>query len=499
MARRRPFSLLDKIGQAGGRLFSGPPSPRLDPYQNQMARRLGLIEGGLGITTASGEGATPLVAIARGAMAGRQSAGAERERLIAEQQAMELSGLGADPSMYGSIEGLRQLAAQYMMQGDTETANNLLELVAERESIPDVVVDQDGVERRVLRSINPSTGETLDIGRDPFAPQQLPKDTGLVGSEAGNLIAEGKSSPKNLEYVTRPEGTYIFDGNRQVGFHPSEATRTVDLGGRVSIQDLQGNELANFDKSQTREQQIERFKEFSDTFAGATERYQEPITALAKMREFYNAGTQAAAQGDASPAADLAMVFTFMRSLDPGSVVRESEQRTVFTLGAFADRIEQWFNRAATGGGFTQEIRDNVFETARAAVRGELNTYSNELERLRERGRMSGVTNEQLDAATRSPFNPVAEWLNVPLGDEYQAFRSEEALGGSSIAIPASQAEIEELSPGRFRVDHGIGSMIIEITTNAQGEQQVIVEGDLPDTDTQDYINALPITPPGNN
>jgi len=52
---------------------------------------------------------------------------------------------------------------------------------------------------------------------------------------------------------------------------------------------------------------------------------------------------------NSSPAGDLAMIFNFMKMLDPGSVVRESEFANAARTGSLPDQFQNLVDKALTG------------------------------------------------------------------------------------------------------------------------------------------------------
>jgi hypothetical protein len=52
---------------------------------------------------------------------------------------------------------------------------------------------------------------------------------------------------------------------------------------------------------------------------------------------------------DPSPAGDLALIFNYMKILDPGSTVREGEFATAENSASIPEKIRNWYNKAATG------------------------------------------------------------------------------------------------------------------------------------------------------
>ena len=56
-----------------------------------------------------------------------------------------------------------------------------------------------------------------------------------------------------------------------------------------------------------------------------------------------------------SPAADQALIFAYMKALDPNSIVRESEAETAQALGAMGERAKAWFNKNVQGDGMLSD------------------------------------------------------------------------------------------------------------------------------------------------
>ena len=65
------------------------------------------------------------------------------------------------------------------------------------------------------------------------------------------------------------------------------------------------------------------------------------------MRDAFTRISQAAA--NPSPAGDLALIFNYMKLLDPGSVVREGEFATAQNAAGIDDRLRNIYNRLLSG------------------------------------------------------------------------------------------------------------------------------------------------------
>lgn len=80
---------------------------------------------------------------------------------------------------------------------------------------------------------------------------------------------------------------------------------------------------------------------------------------------------RAAKEGrDMKGAGDIAIIFGFMKALDPQSVVREGEFATAQNAGGVTERFREVYNKIVGGAVLSQELRDSFIEAARDAVDG---------------------------------------------------------------------------------------------------------------------------------
>lgn len=68
---------------------------------------------------------------------------------------------------------------------------------------------------------------------------------------------------------------------------------------------------------------------------------------------------------DPSPAGDLALIFNYMKVLDPGSVVREGEFATASNTGSVDDRTMNIYNKVINGERLTQKQRNDFVNRAK--------------------------------------------------------------------------------------------------------------------------------------
>jgi len=65
------------------------------------------------------------------------------------------------------------------------------------------------------------------------------------------------------------------------------------------------------------------------------------------------------------PSDDIALIFSFMKTLDPGSTVREGEFATASNAGGIPEQVVNTYNKALNGKFLTDEQRKNFVDTSR--------------------------------------------------------------------------------------------------------------------------------------
>jgi hypothetical protein len=79
------------------------------------------------------------------------------------------------------------------------------------------------------------------------------------------------------------------------------------------------------------------------------------------------------AANDPSAAGDLALIFNYMKMLDPGSVVREGEFATAQNATGVPDRVRNYYNRAIQGTRLGKNQRADFINQAKNAYQGQMN------------------------------------------------------------------------------------------------------------------------------
>lgn len=261
---------------------------------------------------------------------GAQNSGAyspadvERKRRLAEM----LTGkdiVSQEP--FGAIaEGLIGARAGYENQQASE---------AERKGMTDYSTRLG----EILSSPNATVEQLAQVAGDPWANQQ---QAAIVGQLLGQKLAPPEPYKPDFQTFTTPEGDVMrFDNNApdakpSMFYDAPDAPPALDVTGESKLR----TEYAGLPGTKD--------------FGLQTSAYQR-ILDSAK---------------DSSAAGDMALIFNFMKVLDPGSTVREGEYATAANAGSVPDRIWSLYNSVIEGTKLNPTIRRDFVERAGKLFQG---------------------------------------------------------------------------------------------------------------------------------
>ena len=130
-----------------------------------------------------------------------------------------------------------------------------------------------------------------------------------------------------------------------------------------------------------------------------------------------------------SGAGDLAIIFSFMKLLDPGSVVREGEFANAQNSQGVPDRIRSLYNRVIAGERLTDDTRLEFIGTARNIVGGQREALGLVLERFQGLAERGGVAVQDV---TFDPFGDIGGEPSAAIDAEEDAFLDDLAAQGLS-------------------------------------------------------------------
>ena len=106
--------------------------------------------------------------------------------------------------------------------------------------------------------------------------------------------------------------------------------------------------------------------------------------------------------------ADVAMIFQFMKSLDPDSVVREGEYATASNAGlGVPERVWRLYNSAIDGEILLPEVRKEIIRVAREAILGKRPVFDRIRQSYIDRHDMIGIPKERFERLFRDPYQDI--------------------------------------------------------------------------------------------
>ena len=131
------------------------------------------------------------------------------------------------------------------------------------------------------------------------------------------------------------------------------------------------------------------------------------------------------------PSDDIALVFSFMKTLDPGSTVREGEYATAKNAGGIPETIVNTYNKVREGKFLTDEQRRNFIETARKSYTGISKEAENLASRYRTMAKDRGIPENLV--VPSNMFEQVKQFEAKSQAQDLQRFPSPEDMRAQGI------------------------------------------------------------------
>lgn len=250
-----------------------------------------------------------------------------------------------------TISTLPQMWAQYRM-------------LRKKQSIEDLELD---MKRRELEAKYGSGAPAPTLQPSPTSPLN-PNPMGQPGDlgSAGSTLNAGLA-PESKESLLARVGT---EGVKLLGKDPESEDKTFDQENKI------------------RSQFLEKTKEF-------------PV-----VRNSYRRILDSAKEP--SGAGDLALIFNYMKVLDPGSTVREGEFANAQNSAGVDERVRGLYNKVIRGERLSDNQRNDFVQRATKLYKGQEDLYKQDLGKFRE---LAKSYNLDPDQAT---LNLIADGLEAP-------------------------------------------------------------------------------------
>jgi len=215
----------------------------------------------------------------------------------------------------------------------------------------------------------------------------------MIGSGDPSLAAMGLQALQQARSQAESRGAaqagrQQAQSNADRAFGLQERRFDADTAGKAKDRQLKREEFDFSRKLKETELGLKRldsaFAEQNGQYKSAKEKsdveqgLRKEFTAISKD---YRAARDAfarvgASASDPSAAGDMALIFNYMKVLDPGSVVRESEFALAAAAGSFGERIKAGVNRIRNGGRLSKEMRSDFVSRAKKLFDSQGNQYS---------------------------------------------------------------------------------------------------------------------------
>lgn len=214
-----------------------------------------------------------------------------------------------------------------------------------------------------LRSYVTGGGGSQRVEPQPVLPRKDAVPTGYRRTANGDLEAI-PGGPADKPAREAPSG-YRFKPNGDLEAIPGGPAAQGVGGGKV----------------------VERETGLRKEFDGlpVVKRFGDIRAARGQIQTIARKGDKATAQDD------IALVFSFMRMLDPGSVVREGEFATAQNAAGIPERVRNMYNQARDGQRLSPEQRRSMGQTAESLYIRERDAYNAEAERYQSMAKQYGV------------------------------------------------------------------------------------------------------------
>ena len=224
------------------------------------------------------------------------------------------------------------------------------------------------------------------IGR---TTQAVGQTTQAVGSGLSSLLEKPIEGFKGLDPYTRAEIGGLVGQVIGEAITGREAPKMAETIRQVPA-------VLRERKEKQEEKQIEKLKllretqkKNTDTETTLRKEFQGVTKDFREVRNAYDRVLRSAE--DPSAAGDLALIFNYMKILDPGSVVREGEFATAANSGSIPSRIRAKYNKLLEGERLDNKMRNDFVQKSKSLYKGRKETYTKEVKGFTDLAKRYGL------------------------------------------------------------------------------------------------------------
>ena len=247
-----------------------------------------------------------------------------------------------------------------------------------------------GLQSLLMEGIGAAQGVGQAVGQGiGRTTQAVGQTTQAVGSGLSSLLEKPIEGFKGLDPYTRAEIGGLVGQVIGEALTGREAPKMAETIRQVPA-------VLRERKEKQQEKQIEKLKllretqkKNTDTETTLRKEFQGVTKDFREVRNAYDRVLRSAE--DPSAAGDLALIFNYMKILDPGSVVREGEFATAANSGSIPSRIRAKYNKLLEGERLDNKMRNDFVQKSKSLYKGRKETYTKEVKGFTDLAKRYGL------------------------------------------------------------------------------------------------------------
>tara|TARA_B100000700_G_C14892420_1_gene783368 strand:- start:44 stop:976 length:933 start_codon:yes stop_codon:yes gene_type:complete len=247
-----------------------------------------------------------------------------------------------------------------------------------------------GLQSLLMEGIGAAQGVGQAVGQGiGRTTQAVGQTTQAVGSGLSSLLEKPIEGFKGLDPYTRAEIGGLVGQVIGEAITGREAPKMAETIRQVPA-------VLRERKEKQQEKQIEKLKllretqkKNTDTETTLRKEFQGVTKDFREVRNAYDRVLRSAE--DPSAAGDLALIFNYMKILDPGSVVREGEFATAANSGSIPSRIRAKYNKLLEGERLDNKMRNDFVQKSKSLYKGRKETYTKEVKGFTDLAKRYGL------------------------------------------------------------------------------------------------------------
>jgi hypothetical protein len=361
---------------------------------------------------------------------------------------LKSNGLG---QQIGRAKTAQELGQQYQL-GTPQERQATLGQLAQYDPQQAQFLQQQQVAQQAQQEKNLQRMGRFGQGAKASLAKADPKQRNSVYKAYLNLAEQSGMDISDAPQEYGEEAEQYIDTVIGMTTEPQERKVLKDVTGRQRYKDTGELVFPSITQTETPEERAKKEKVLFDKGTTLRKEFTANSADFVKIRDAHNR-VKASAQ-DPSAAGDLALIFNYMKVLDPGSVVRESEFATAANAAGVPDRVRNIWNKARRGTRLALDQRKDFVDRSDKLFNAQLSSQKRLINKFGTIADRAGVDRQDvlLEFASETP-----EAVEAVKEVEGQQVTSPE---GQTTAISEGRTMTNQKTGERFVVRGGVWSKV---------------------------------------